>query len=67
MRPRPLAWLMTVVSLVMIVVLLMRVNRGWPAGPKTYAFIAATLVVIVATVMAWRRAAADHRTIGPAN
>ena len=58
MRARTLAWLLTLLSLAMIVVCVMRVNRGWPAGPKTYSFMVATLLVLVATGVAWRRASA---------
>lgn len=55
MSARMLAWLLVGLSVVMLIVVAMRVNRGWPAGPKTYAFIVATVVVIIAAIAAWRR------------
>ena len=62
MRARTLAWLTSVLSVGMIVVLIMRVRRGWPAGPKTYAFIAATVIVIIVAIIAWRRAGAETQS-----
>jgi thiamine transporter ThiT len=64
MRARPIAWLMTALSLVMIAVVIMRVRRGWPAGPKTYAFIAGTVTVIVVAIVTWRRPSADQTGSG---
>jgi uncharacterized membrane protein YjdF len=63
MRSRTAAWLLTVVTVVMICVLLWRVNRGWPVGPKTYAFMAATAVALVAAILAWRRGPAPDRSV----
>ena len=56
MRPRSLALLLTILSLVMIAVVVWRINKGWPAGPKTFTFICATIIVIVAAFITWRRA-----------
>ena len=63
MRARSFAWLMTAVSVAMVIVISARINRGWPAGPKTYTFIVATLLVIIIAIVAWRRANADQRTV----
>jgi hypothetical protein len=52
---------MTAVAVAMIVVSGARISRGWPAGPKTYAFLVATVVVIVIAILAWRRANTDTR------
>ena len=61
MRARSFAWLMTAVAVAMLVVSGARISRGWPVGPKTYAFLLATVVVIVIAIFAWRRANADTR------
>jgi len=50
---------MTAIAVAMIVVSGARISRGWPAGPKTYTFLVATVVVIVIAIMAWRRANTD--------
>jgi hypothetical protein len=60
-RARSFAWFMTAVAVAMIVVSGARISRGWPAGPKTYAFLVATVVVIVIAIFAWRRANTDTR------
>jgi len=60
-RARSFAWLMTAVAVAMIVVSGARISRGLPAGPKTYAFLVATVVVIVIAILAWRRANTDRR------
>jgi hypothetical protein len=52
---------MTAVAVAMIVVSGARISRGLPAGPKTYAFLVATVVVIVIAILAWRRANTDTR------
>jgi hypothetical protein len=57
MRARSVAWVLTIVTLVMVAVVIWRVSQGWPAGPKTYAFIAVTLIALIATINAWRRGA----------
>ena len=59
MRARSFAWFMTVVAVAMTVVSGARISRGWPAGPKTYTFLVATIVVIVIAIFAWRRANTD--------
>jgi hypothetical protein len=51
--------MLSVLTLVMIGVLGWRISKGWPAGPKTYAFICLTVVVLIVTVIAWRRAPAS--------
>ena len=56
MRPRSLALLLTILSLVMIAVVVWRINKGWPAGPKTFTFICATIIVFIAAIITWRRA-----------
>ena len=61
MRARSFAWFMTAVAVAMIVVSGARISRGWPAGPKTYTFLVATVIVIVITIFAWRRANTDTR------
>jgi len=61
MRARSFAWFMTAVAVAMVVVSGARISRGWPAGPKTYAFLVATVVVIVIAILAWRRANTDTR------
>jgi len=58
-RARSFAWFMTAIAVAMIVVSGARISRGWPAGPKTYTFLVATVVVIVIAIMAWRRANTD--------
>ena len=55
MHARSFAWFMSAVALGMTVVSGARISRGWPAGPKTYTFLLATLVVIVIAILAWRR------------
>ena len=55
MRSRGLAWALTILTVAMICVVAWRVNKGWPAGPKTYTFMVATLIVLVATIFAWKR------------
>lgn len=51
------------------VAVLMLIALGWrlmggPLGPRTYAFIALTVAVLVAAVISWRRAA-PRSTTGP--
>jgi hypothetical protein len=60
-RTRSLAWFMTAVAVAMIVVSGARLSRGGPAGPKTYAFLVATVVVIVIAIFAWRKVNTDTR------
>ena len=59
MRARSFAWLMTAVAVAMVVVSGARINRGWPAGARTYTFLLATVLVIVIAILAWRRANTD--------
>jgi hypothetical protein len=49
--PRILAAL----GVVMLIVIIWRVVTGGPIGPKSYAFIAVTVVVWIATVVMSRR------------
>lgn len=59
MRGHSFAWFMTAVAVVMAVVSGARISRGWPAGPMTYTFLLATVVVVLTAILAWRRANAN--------
>jgi hypothetical protein len=65
MRSRSAAWGLTVLTVIMVCVIIWRVTKGWPAGPKTNMFIAATVIVLVATIFAWRKAPASGGAAPP--
>lgn len=56
MQARSVAWFMTAVVVVMVVVSGALISRGWPVGAKTYTFLMATVLVIVIAILVWRRA-----------
>ncbi len=51
---RNAAVVLAILAIVMLVLLVRRFMEGSP-GPKTWAFCVATLVVIVASFLLWRR------------
>ncbi len=53
MRPIPLV--LTVLAIAMVATILWRIGAG-PLGPRSYGFIVATVAVVVAALMSWRRA-----------
>jgi hypothetical protein len=53
MRALPL--ILTIATVLMLITIGWRLTGG-PLGPKSYAFIAATVVVMIAALMSWRRA-----------
>lgn len=61
MRTTPLV--LAGVAVVMILVLGWRLTGG-PLGPRSYAFIALTVAVLVAALISWRRAPRSTTT-GP--
>ena len=52
MRMIPMA--LTVLAIAMIATIVWRIS-GTPIGPRTYAFMVATAIVIIAALMSWRR------------
>ena len=64
---RSIAWLLSAIALVMLVVLVHRFTETGGPGPKTWAFAVLTIIVIIAAVVQWRRAtAAPEPRVPPA-
>jgi hypothetical protein len=53
-----ISMILTILAVVMVLVLGWRIGTGGPPGPKTYALVAATVVVAVGAVVTRRREAA---------
>lgn len=58
---RNVAVALALLGAIMVAILLWRLTGG-PLGPRTWAFIAATVAVLVAAAVTWRRSA---RVSGP--